>query len=606
MFNSNYKNEQEAHLLVIGSPSFDTIHTKDQIFETLGGSGLYMPLAAIRCGVKVTLFGPRPHPVPKVLLPFSKLLHDWIGPFITPNDIPRFEISHNSSKAKYLKSSIEAETNIEINTLPKDLSVFNGVHITPMGNPKVQSDLMKLCRERGAKFISLGTWIYASDEKNRIVKKSIQDSDVFFMNEEEVTKIFGSIENVRVEAGKNLYITLADKGALVLQGNHRTQINASQTQFVDPTGAGETFCGATIANLLLGIHPIMAGQKGCMLAAKKLSNIGPTALLEDDDVPVIPLDNRIQINNKQVAKISEIVKNLPATHLHTFVSEYLPPIHHPNAVDYFFAVTLQQFGFWEDDGDKYTKPMVAKIDGKTLKGSSYLYYAFTRQLLKDPTFFTPERQAEITEQDLLLVFKADDGSNPMPRLDLHVQQANQYGRDMLALDLNPKRVLETAQNSAMPLKAFTMILDHIGGYKEDPLRKKLSLLALSLSQRPEKFFKLGENETVLPVIDYHCMRSCLRIGLIDIINQDLKNKVIGRKLLSYDEEWAIRFAAYRIQQQIECLSEKTIAVVDWFFFDYMRTHCPEMTEPNCTECSVNVICAHNKEMFQPVIRTLHY
>jgi hypothetical protein len=45
--------------------------------------------------------------------------------------------------------------------------------------------------------------------------------------------------------------------------------------------------------------------------------------------------------------------------------------------------------------------------------------------------------------------------------------------------------------------------------------------------------------------------------------------------------------------------------VDWFFFN-SRRRCPEMTEPICEHCQVDPICAHRKELFQPVIRTTFY
>lgn len=595
-----------THLLVIGSPSLDTIHTKEQTFETLGGAGMYMSMAAHRSGVDVSMFGPRPDPVPDVLRPFSSRLEQWIGPTILPENIPHFEISHDAEKADYLQFSVDVERELDLNTLPRDLSGYDGVHITAMGDADVQQTLLTACRDRGAKMISLGTWLKSIKEKADTVRWSLKNADVFFLNEEEVVCLFGSVENACVKTGQLLYITMADKGSLVLQGDHRTFIGAVQTQSVDPTGAGETFCGAVIANLLLGMHPITAGQRASVLAAEEIAHVGPTALLKDESPPVVPLDERVRINPEQVEKVSAVIKNLSDADPFTFVSDYLPPADHPNAVDYFFAVTLQQFSFWEDDGSRYTKPLIAQIDGKSLKGSTYLYYAFTRQLKIDPLFFTPERQARITEPDLLAVFRADDGSDPMPALDLHVQQANQYGRDMLALDLSPMDVVARAQNSVLPLKSFIMMLDHIGGYKEDPIRKKSDLLALSLSQRPEKIFQFGANEVVSPVVDYHCMRSCLRMGLIDVLEPTLKKKLADREILSKDEEWAVRYAAYHIQEQVEALSGRPIGAVDWFFFNYMRSHCPEMTDPICQECAVDAVCAHRKEMFQPVLRTTFY
>ena len=54
--------------------------------------------------------------------------------------------------------------------------------------------------------------------------------------------------------------------------------------------------------------------------------------------------------------------------------------------------------------------------------------------------------------------------------------------------------VKAANASARPLATFLRILDSVGGYREDPHRKKSSLLAAILSQRPEAFLRFGEGE----------------------------------------------------------------------------------------------------------------
>jgi hypothetical protein len=165
-----------------------------------------------------------------------------------------------------------------------------------------------------------------------------------------------------------------------------------------------------------------------------------------------------------------------------FVGPELPPIGHPKALDYFFAATLQQFSFWSERNDRYDRPLIARIGGVEQKGSDYLWEAFRRGVEGDPDFCSPERQANMSREKMLEVFRADNGADPMPALDLHLEQAQQYGRDMLALRLTPQAVLRKALASAQPLATFIGTLDQIGGYKEDPLRKKSSLLAMILNQ----------------------------------------------------------------------------------------------------------------------------
>jgi hypothetical protein len=155
------------------------------------------------------------------------------------------------------------------------------------------------------------------------------------------------------------------------------------------------------------------------------------------------------------------------------------------------------------------------------------------------------------------------------------------------------------------LQTFLVLLDQIGGYKEDPLRKKSALLALILNHRPERFLPLRDDEQVTPIIDYHLMRSCLRIGLIDVMDEALNDKLRDRQIVSPAEEWAVRYAAYRAMEQVVALSSKSIGAVNGFFFN-ARKRCPEMTEPECRLCQLDPVCAHRKELVQPVLRTSFY
>ena len=136
------------------------------------------------------------------------------------------------------------------------------------------------------------------------------------------------------------------------------------------------------------------------------------------------------------------------------------------------------------------------------------------------------------------------------------------------------------------------------------MRKKAALLAIILQQRPEAFLPYSE-EKMPAVVDYHVMRSCLRTGLIDVVDDELAARLIGRQLLSRDEEWAVRAAAHEAIEQVVVRSGKSMGAVDWFFFQ-ARQRCPEMSEPQCGVCAVDPVCAHRKELFQPVRRTTYY
>ena len=101
------------------------------------------------------------------------------------------------------------------------------------------------------------------------------------------------------------------------------------------------------------------------------------------------------------------------------------------------------------------------------------------------------------------------------------------------------------------------------------------------------------------------MRSCLRVGLVDVLDPVLRRDLIERRLMRNADEWVVRRASYEAISQVAALSGKSMAAVDRFFFN-ARRRCPEMTDPQCSKCEMDPICAHRKELFQPVLRTVFY
>jgi sugar/nucleoside kinase (ribokinase family) len=650
-------------LLVIGGASLDVYHLSNgQIVHSPGGAGLYTALAAACSGVRTGMFAPRPDPIPEALRAADERV-DWIGPSVPLDQLPRFEIAHyGGGRAALLNASWGGEMLITPETFPGEQIAAFVMHIAALRTAERQLNFAKDFRSfrnfGSLTRLSAGTYSKICISEPDTVRELIGLCDFFFMNENEANLLFGGVDQVTAQPGQIIFVTLAERGALVIQGDHVTHVPGHPANEFDPTGAGDTFCGAALANIARGVHPVMAAQAAVLLSAEMIGAVGPTRLLSADPAPTPTIDPRVRVDADQVQRIAQLIAYLPDVQPFRFVGDFFPYADDPGALDWFFAVTLQQFGFWEisprlvgeSHGEAshgpgvraYSHPMIASLDGRSLKGSDYLFAAHRRMIDRDGGFFTPDRQAALTADELAAVLRADDGSNPMPAFHLHVQLAQSYGRDMLALGWTSRDLVEQANRAAAPRTAFLSMLDHIGGYKEDPLRKKAMLLALILEQRPEKFLRAPlaslratqersnllvdaeiasshsstpplhgsaqsapRNDAEPPVIDYHLMRSCLRTGLVEVINDDLRRRLMGREELSGGEEWAVRFAAYQAIQQVQSLSGRSMGAVDWFFFN-ARRRCPEMTEPDCPNCAIDAACAHRKELFQPVIRTTFY
>lgn len=608
-------------VFVIGGASLDTYHLSNgATVHSPGGAGLYTALAAACSGARAGMFAPRPDPMPEPLMNAAERI-DWLGPIVPPDQLPSFEIAHyGGGRAALLNASWGGEMLITPETFPRDQVQPNIIHIAALRTAERQLSFARLLKSsrssdaQGAS-ISAGTYSKICSAEPDTVRELLRLCDFFFMNENEATLLFGGADKVYAQPGHIIFVTLAERGALVIQGDHATRVAGCPANEIDPTGAGDTFCGATLAHLARGEHPVMAAQAAILLAAEMIGAVGPTRLLSDSPAPLPALDPRVRVDEQQVTRIAQLIARLPEVQPFRFIGDFFPYVDDPGALDWFFAVTLQQFGFWElrplplpspaSQGREYSHPMIATLDGRSLKGSDYLFAAYRRMIDRDGGFSTPDRQARLTEEELAAVLRADDGSNPMPAFELHVQLAQAYGRDLSALNWTPHSIIERANATAHPRRTFLSMLDHVGGYKEDPLRKKAMLLALILEQRPEKFLRPAPGEDEPPVIDYHLMRSCLRTGLVDVSDADLRDRLIGREELAAGDEWAVRFAAYQAIHQVQSLAGRSMGAVDWFFFN-ARRRCPEMTEPDCANCAIDTVCAHNKTLFQPVLRTTFY
>ncbi len=313
----------------------------------------------------------------------------------------------------------------------------------------------------------------------------------------------------------------------------------------------------------------------------------------------------VAANRERIQEIAGLLKGIPDLPSLDYAGGLFPPPGAARAPDYFFGIVLHQFGFWKDDGRRYLEPMFARIGGETRKGSDFVWKAAARALEREPAFFDPAFQAVITPRTFAAAFSDDTGTCPLPMFDAHVFLARGYGRDLLAQGLSPRGVVETANAERRPLAALLKILSGIAGYREDPLRKKALLLALTLERRPEKFLKVKDPESWAPVVDYHNIRTALRTGMVEAGDESLRNKLLRREFVTEEEEKAVRQATFDAIARLIESSGAGVAKIDALFFGARKT-CPEMKEPDCPRCLLVPACAKRTDLFQPVFRTTYY
>ena len=588
-------------LLVVGGASLDVLHFSGRTARSAGGAGLYTALAAVRAGARVTMYAPRPEPMPDDLRPALPLI-EWVGPVVAPDELPRFEIVNQGGGRTELKSLFwGAEQSLRPEQAPDPGDGW--IYCVPFADPALQLAFVRHFKAGGAR-VACGTYAPLAAAHAAVVREAAALTDAFFCNETEALTLFGSVDGTRALTGRFLFVTRGASGARVLQGAHRTDLPGLPARELDPTGAGDTFCGTVLARLAHGEHPVEAARRAIAQATETIEDVGPRALLQEGPAPDPPEDCRVVLDADGLGRVAAVLEKSPEVRAFDFVGDLFPPVGHPRALDFFFAATLQQFGFWSLDEGRWGGPMVAPLGGRLLKGSDYLWAAYRRWMDHDPLGLSTEGQAALETSTFDRRLADDEGRQPLPEACLYLDAARSYGTDMTTLDLTPAVVVGRAAAAASPAAALLMQLDHVGGYKEDPLRKKSALLALILRERPEGFVpRTGDD--VPPIVDYHVQRSLLRLGVLRVEDEALAARLVARRLLEPGDEQAVRRAAFRAMSRLRDESGRGMAACDYFLFQ-MRHRCPETREPECALCPADPACAHRKELFQPVFRTTFY
>lgn len=549
------------------------------------------------------MLAPLPDPMPPELAPALDRL-TWVGPRVALEGLPRFEIAYDADGAVTLfREHLGAEPDMTPALLDLIDDLPSCAYCVPFMNAALQRQFIDALRDRGCLTVA-ATYGKAAHQETDLVRSTLAAADLSFCNHDEAALLWP--DDAACAPGHFRFVTRGRRGVTVFQGDHRTDVPGQQVPVLDPTGAGDTFCGTTVARILLGDHPVEAARRANAAAAEMVTAVGPTALWPAAPAPMPPTDDRARTDAAVIDRVARLIASSAGLAGFDFTGDLFPAVGDPATVAWFTAATLQQFGFWYDDGHRWTGSMIADIDGTRRKGSDYLWAAYLRWQRADATAMTPATQAAVTPQTWTRVAADDDGHDPFPDPALCVEAAQAFGRTLKAIGLDADGLVQAAATAGRPMRALLTLLDHVGGYREDPLRKKAALLGVILRQRPEHLLPTGPaDDDAPPIVDYHVQRTCLRTGMVTITDTELSAKVQAREVLVADEEAAVRRAAFAAVAELSARSGRDMGTVDWFLFQ-MRHRCPEIGTPDCAACPAQPACEQRVQLFQPVLRTTNY
>ena len=159
------------------------------------------------------------------------------------------------------------------------------VHVAAM--PLAAADaIIRSVRDRaGGAVITLDT--HEDWRRGAEVLDTARLVDVFVPSREELASLVGYDDPSHaaaelISAGvRCVVVKLGGGGALVAQpGSRPAWVPAAPAEVVDPTGAGDSFCGGFAAGLALGDNPAEAAWRGCVTAAAAIGAVGSLRLLD--------------------------------------------------------------------------------------------------------------------------------------------------------------------------------------------------------------------------------------------------------------------------------------------------------------------------------------
>lgn len=595
-------------VIFIGSPTRDTLIRDGAARAATGGAAYISALASRWAGASTGI-------VARVPTDLTASVSKVFGPGglargglrCAAGQLPGFRISYDDSdRATYDQMQVGMESGLSAADIPTEWlgDDLAWIHIAGIGaDAEQQLQVVTDLRHRAPHWkgtISAGTCRAMIEAKPAATLRLLCESDAFFLNEEEWDLLCPS--GPPPGHMGMVIVTLGPAGVRVIGGPCEGTYPALPVVVVDPTGAGDSFCGGFIGALVTG-HEIPV-QQGLQAAANVLSGWGADPLAHWVAAQVTV---RADHDDDAIDTLAPLI----AEHGRAAAFDFTGPPHlnegHASALEMLVVSTLHQYGFWTGDAEQgWLGPMIEELDGVQYKGSDFIWAAFARAARSDPTLLSTERMA--SEPGLFAqICTADSGACPIPELATHTALHQAHGMAMRSRwPGGYTQILERANSNPAPVRTLLDILQTIPGYMSDPLAKKANLLAVILSARPEGFLRSTDPEHIAPIVDYHMMRVCLRAGLVTVTDPDLTRRLETRQWIDPMEELAIRQATGRAILGLVQRTERPVAAIDGLFFSLGRTCCLETEDPRCGACPLAPSCAQKTALFQPVFRTTAY
>lgn len=287
-------------IVSVGHFSIDSIFlpSRQTAFIVLGGSVAYVSFAARRLDARVSV-------ISRVGADFPAAYKWWLqqegvdlsGLADVQNELTtRFELRYDNDLSNRSLCSKNRLSPIRVEDLPNPLKA-KIIHLAPIAGEITHEVAEKLRSCTEVMSLDPQGLIRSFDENGNVTLEQPTDRrilgliDVFKSTPKEIQTLTGlsdvdsAIEAVRSQGVSIVIVTLGAEGAVVSVEDTIHRVSAYKPEkLVDPTGAGDAFVGAFLAEYARGESCAWCSHVGSAAASLVVEGIGPTSFGDKEEI----------------------------------------------------------------------------------------------------------------------------------------------------------------------------------------------------------------------------------------------------------------------------------------------------------------------------------
>lgn len=226
--------------------------------------------------------------------------------------------------------------------------------------------------------------------------------------------------------------------------------------------------------------------------------------------------------------------------------------------------------------------------GKKLRGWDYLKDRLLVAVQKDPALVKPNNLTEISGADISNMMADGQGGGKITDPEGRARLLRDIGEVMLRQGWKNAEAIYQESGGYLERPNHHGLLDKLALMEayNDPLKKKSYLFVEFMKNNGVWSYKDPKN--LGSPIDYHITRGALRMGLVQVSDSALYQKLVAKEPVKLKEDLEIRGAVHEAIEDVSKKLELSGEDTHHIFWNSFRNCCPRET-PHCQSCPPNCL-----------------